>query len=116
MLGLTQTILNQVSAHQVAFESNGGALDFIGTTFAGAAGNQFTIVKNPARNAAVGNSFTRDQRGFAITDGKPDIGAYEAGDVSNFNAWIYENLPASTAATALVHRAFFDCDGDGVSN
>jgi predicted outer membrane repeat protein len=32
---------------------------------------------SPAINAAVGSLFTTDQRGFAITDGKPDIGATE---------------------------------------
>ncbi|HEY2574441.1 MAG TPA: choice-of-anchor Q domain-containing protein, partial [Verrucomicrobiaceae bacterium] len=69
---------------------------------------------SPARNAAVGSTSTSDQRGFAITDGQPDIGAYEAGNVTNFNAWIYESLPAS--ANAIQHLSGSDFDGDGVSN
>jgi hypothetical protein len=56
---------------------------------------------------------TSDQRGFPIV-GSPDIGAYEAGTTTNYNAWIYENLPAS--ATAAQHAAGADYDGDGVSN
>ena len=58
-------------------------------------------------------AITSDQRGFPIV-GVPDIGAYEAGTTTNYNAWIYENLPAS--ATAAQHAAGADYDGDGVSN
>ncbi|MDQ2868751.1 MAG: hypothetical protein M3R59_10140, partial [Verrucomicrobiota bacterium] len=75
------------------------------------------LLGSPARNAAVNfRTFTSDQRGFAITDNMPDIGAYEAGDISNYFAWIYENLPASTATDAAAHATTFDYDGDGVSN
>ncbi len=42
----------------------------------------------------------------------PDIGAYEAGTLSpNYNAYIYETLPA--AATPAHHAVAFDFDGDG---
>ena len=54
-----------------------------------------------------------DQRGFPIV-GVPDLGAYEAGTLNNFNAWIYETLPVT--ATAPQHAATFDFDGDGQSN
>jgi hypothetical protein len=74
------------------------------------------LLGSPARNAAVGSPFTTDQRGLTITDGQPDIGAYEAGDISNYYAWIYENLPASTANDPAAHATTFDYDGDGVSN
>lgn len=56
---------------------------------------------------------TSDQRGFPIV-GTPDIGAYEAGTFTNYNAWIYETLPA--AATLDQHDATFDYDGDGQTN
>ena len=83
----------------------------------GAYGGLALLPGSPARNAAavLSPAFTSDQRGFPIV-GPPDIGAYEAGDVTNFNAWIYENLPASTALNAAQHAAGFDFDGDGVSN
>jgi hypothetical protein len=74
------------------------------------------LMGSPARDAAVGSFRRTDQRGFAITDGKPDLGAYEAGDISNYFAWIYENLPASTASDGAAHATTFDYDGDGVSN
>jgi hypothetical protein len=69
----------------------------------------------PAHNAAVGSSVTGDQRGFTIVR-TPDIGAYEAGHISNYFAWIYENLPASTANNAAAHAMTLDYDGDGVTN
>ena len=72
------------------------------------------LTGSPARHAAVGSTATSDQRGFPIV-GTPDIGAYEAGTLSsNFNAFIWESLPAF--ATASDHAAGFDYDGDGVSN
>ena len=71
---------------------------------------------SPAKNPPTSSPFATDERGFAITDGQPDIGAYEAGDVSNFNAWIYENLPANTSTNAAVHATTYDYDGDGVTN
>ncbi len=74
------------------------------------------LMGTPAHNAAVNSTFTTDQRGFAITDGHPDIGAYEAGNISNFNAWIYENLPANCSTNAAVHATTYDYDGDGVTN
>ncbi len=74
------------------------------------------LLGSPAKNPPTSSPFATDQRGFVITDGMPDVGAYEAGDVSNFNAWIYENLPASTATNAAVHATTYDYDGDGVTN
>jgi hypothetical protein len=68
---------------------------------------------SPARNAATGSTASTDQRGFLIV-GTADIGAYEAGTATNFNAWIYETLPAN--ATVPQHAATFDFDGDGVTN
>jgi hypothetical protein len=69
---------------------------------------------SPARDAAVGSSTTSDQRGFPIV-GTPDIGAYEAGTLgTNYNAYIYETLPAT--ATAPQHSTTFDFDGDGQKN
>lgn len=66
---------------------------------------------SPARNASVGSTRTVDQRGFP-TVGTPDIGAYEAGTVSNYNAWIWESLTNALAD----HSAGADVDGDFVSN
>ncbi|HEX8077772.1 MAG TPA: choice-of-anchor Q domain-containing protein, partial [Chthoniobacterales bacterium] len=68
---------------------------------------------SPARNAATGSTITTDQRGFPII-GVPDIGAYEAGTITNFNNFIWETLPAS--ATDEQHDADADYDGDGQSN
>ena len=36
----------------------------------------------------------RDQRGFSLV-GTPDLGAYEAGTFTNYNAWIWETLPVT---------------------
>ena len=66
---------------------------------------------SPARNAAIGSTITSDQRGFPIV-GPPDIGAYEAGTTSNYNAWIWETLQP----TGADHSANADPDGDGMSN
>lgn len=66
---------------------------------------------SPARNAAAGSTITSDQRGFPIV-GQHDIGAYEAGTFSNFNAWIWETLTPATDD----HSALADPDGDGQSN
>jgi hypothetical protein len=71
------------------------------------------ILNSPARDAAVGSSITADQRGFPIVRG-PDIGAYEAGTFSNYNAWIWEMLPSS--ATVAQHDMSADYDGDGITN
>jgi parallel beta-helix repeat protein len=70
---------------------------------------------SPALNHAtvLAPPITSDQRGFPII-GTPDIGAYEAGTTTNYNAWIYENLPAT--ATAAQHASGADYDGDGVTN
>lgn len=68
---------------------------------------------SPAREAATDSPSTGDQRGFEIV-GTPDIGAYEAGTDSNFNAFISEHLPAG--ATAAEHAPAFDFDGDGADN
>lgn len=66
-----------------------------------------------ARNSAFGSTITSDQRGFPVV-GTPDIGAYEAGTLANFNAWISEILPAT--ATTQQSAPSFDFDGDGQSN
>ena len=68
---------------------------------------------SPARNASVGSTATSDQRGFPIV-GTPDIGAYEAGTFTNYNAWIWETLPAT--ATIAQHASTFDFDGDSTNN
>ncbi len=70
---------------------------------------------SPAINAAVGSTALADQRGFPIV-GQPDIGAYEAGNAlsTNYNAFIWETLPAT--ATASQAATTFDFDGDGTSN
>ena len=54
-----------------------------------------------------------DQRGLPIVS-QPDIGAYEAGTFTNYNAFIYEKLPAT--ATTPQHATTFDFDGDGATN
>ena len=72
---------------------------------------------SPARDAATGSTIITDQRGFPLV-GTPDIGAYEAGTLANYNAYIWESLP--TAGNGLfhdpLHAATFDFDGDGVTN
>ena len=59
------------------------------------------LLGSPAINAASSSISTMDQRGFAITDGAPDIGATEAPD------WL--NL----TATELDSLFLTDFDGDG---
>ncbi len=71
------------------------------------------LVGSPARNAATNSSAKYDQRGFPIV-GVPDIGAYEAGTSSNFNAFIWERLPSN--ATSAQHDADIDFDADGADN
>jgi len=66
---------------------------------------------SPARDAALGPPETSDQRGFPIV-GAPDLGAYEAGTATNYNAWIYETLLPVNAD----HSPGADPDGDGMSN
>jgi hypothetical protein len=70
---------------------------------------------SPARNAAtvLSPAITSDQRLFPVV-GTPDLGAYEAGNTTNYNAWIWETLPAT--ATAPQHATTFDFDSDGQSN
>jgi predicted outer membrane repeat protein len=68
---------------------------------------------SPARNASVGSTITSDQRGFPLV-GTADIGAYEAGTLTSFNAFIWESLPAT--ATNAQHATTVDFDGDGVTN
>ncbi len=72
------------------------------------------ILNSPARNTSVGSTVTSDQRGFPIVEGIADIGAYEAGTLTNYNAYIWETLPVS--ATVAQHAASFDFDGDGAIN
>lgn len=47
-----------------------------------------------------------------------DIGAYEAGTLSNYNAYIWESLPTAGNGTATdpLHAAAYDYDSDGVTN
>ena len=66
---------------------------------------------SPARNAAAGSLATSDQRGFPIV-ATPDIGAYEAGTFTDYQAWIWETLQPTTAS----HAAGADVDGDTVTN
>lgn len=68
---------------------------------------------SPARDAAIGSSFTTDQRGFPII-GSPDIGPYDAGIFNSYETWIRESLPAT--ATTPESSGGFDFDGDGQSN
>ncbi len=74
---------------------------------------------SPARDAAavLSPALTGDQRGFPIV-GPPDIGAYEAGTFTNYNAWIWESLPTAGDRTINdpLHAASFDYDSDGVTN
>ncbi len=67
---------------------------------------------SPARDTGRGAAF--DQRGFAIFGIAPDKGAYESGTLANYNAFIWETLPAT--ATIAQHAATFDFDGDGATN
>jgi hypothetical protein len=70
---------------------------------------------SPAIDAGGSTTFATDQRGFPRFVGlAPDIGAYESGTAANYNAWIWELLPAT--ATVDQHAASFDFDGDGQSN
>ena len=68
---------------------------------------------SPARNAAVDSVAKVDQRGFPIV-GTPDIGAYEAGTITNFDNWVWESLPAT--ATDPQHASGADFDGDKQTN
>lgn len=68
---------------------------------------------SPARNAATNSNTTVDQRGFPIV-GVPDIGAYESGTFSNFNAFVWEQLPPQ--ATEEDHGPVIDFDSDGADN
>lgn len=69
---------------------------------------------SPARNAGSGSTALADQRGFP-TVGVPDLGAYESGTLApNFDAYIWETLPAS--ASAAKHAPTVDFDGDGRTN
>ena len=68
---------------------------------------------SPARNTATGSTLGLDQRGFPII-GTADLGAYEAGTLANYNAFIWETLPAS--ATIAQHATTADYDGDSASN
>ena len=68
---------------------------------------------SPARNAATGSTATSDQRGFPIV-GTPDLGAYEAGTITNYANFIWETLPAT--ATLAQHATTADFDGDGANN
>jgi hypothetical protein len=71
------------------------------------------ILGSPARNAGSNITFGGDQRNYPIV-GVPDIGAYEAGTFDNYNAFIWESLPAS--ASVAQHATSFDFDGDGANN
>ena len=85
------------------------------TNYGGPTQTMALLPGSPARNAGsvLSPALTSDQRGFPIV-GPPDIGAYEAGTFTNYNAWIYETLPAT--ATAAQHATSFDYDSDGQTN
>ena len=68
---------------------------------------------SPARHAATNSTITSDQRGFPIV-GVPDIGAYEAGTLLDYDAWVWETFP--TNATPAQRLAAADYDGDGRLN
>lgn len=70
---------------------------------------------SPARDASLNSTSSTDQRGFPRI-GAPDLGAYETGNalLTNYAAWIWENLPA--VATAGQHALDVDFDGDGQTN
>ena len=119
--------LTRVGANLVQSFTNDGALRGSGTIsnsapllaplgdYGGPMQTMALLPGSPARNAAavLVPAITGDQRGFPII-GTPDIGAYEAGTFTNYNAWIYETLPA--AATGPQHASTADYDGDGVTN
>lgn len=67
---------------------------------------------SPARDTGRGASF--DQRGFPALGLDPDKGAYQTGTLTNYNAFIWETLPAT--ATEAQRAATFDFDGDGATN
>jgi hypothetical protein len=66
---------------------------------------------SPVRDAAVVSTAFTDQRGNPLV-GTADLGAYEAGTLNDFDAWVYETLPA--AATPAQRAPDFDYDGDGL--
>lgn len=80
-------------------------------------GSTKTMALLPGSPAVNAGSFlaglTIDQRGFP-TVGSPDIGAYEAGTFLNYNAFIWETLPATS--TAPERAPTYDFDSDGVTN
>ena len=81
-------------------------------------GTTQTMALQPGNYAANSAAMLRpailsDQRGFPIVS-QPDIGAYEAGTFTNYNAFIYEKLPST--ATTPQHATTFDFDGDGATN
>jgi predicted outer membrane repeat protein len=61
---------------------------------------------SPALNAATGSTLSSDQRDLPIV-GTPDIGAYEAGNVVDYEGWVLE-------ATGTSIPFFSDSDGDGM--
>lgn len=69
---------------------------------------------SPALNAATGSTAIADQRGFPIIGGTPDLGAYEAGTHTSYNAFIWEFLPST--ATPDQYAASYDFDSDGSTN
>jgi predicted outer membrane repeat protein len=74
---------------------------------------------SPARDGAavLSPAITGDQRRFPIV-GPPDLGAYEAGTFTNYNAWIWESLPTAGDGTTTdpLHAQTYDYDGDSVNN
>lgn len=72
---------------------------------------------SPARDAGqsgAGFDYPTDQRGFPRENGPVDIGAYEAGSLLDYDAWIYETLPVGTSPAA--HAPTFDNERDGRIN
>lgn len=66
-----------------------------------------------AWNAGIPQPAGVDQRGYPLL-GSPDSGAYESGNAQNYNAWIWEQLPITSPASAFASTA--DLDADGASN
>lgn len=66
---------------------------------------------SPARDASFGIiAASGDQRGFPFV-GPRDIGAYEAGTTGNYNAFIWEALPATASGPDFDQGTDFDRDG-----
>jgi predicted outer membrane repeat protein len=75
-------------------------------TYGGSTRTMVLLTGSPALNAAVGSTLTTDQRDLPVV-GTPDIGAYEAGTIVDYDAWVLE-------ATGAFIPFFTDTDDDGM--